>query len=485
MNQNHKSFKTISYSALEQSGTPIAKRSTRETLTFLVYIIISFVPLIFLLIVSIKMLLVVTTNAITNTDFLPSNPTALSIIGVLYSLNIIFIALLIHKIISLAQQAYRNRKSYVNLQPVYQLATDNGWSFYAGKYTPELRGYFFRQSVYRAVYPVITVPTDNLFLGQPELDFGNFYFTLKPRHKYDAEQRGFVGLTLSRKMPHIIIAQQSRGFINKPKGLIEKPKSNQKSDIAYAFDQKYSIYLPKNYERDVYEILTPDLMDILLRLSSSCNFEIIDNRLYAYKNNSFNLFVKESYSEIFQTILVIAALIDDKAKKYYDWRTVDLKKLGEPARTTRVSKLGLRLRTGWLGEIRSLITDWRMSIDQHPISGTLKIIAMLIITFIISRSIVITLSVAIVITIIIGQASRVLIALIGTPFILLAAMGVLVKLIEVDYGWLAALLMIVMLAALYPETWSTLRELKEKLKTTNTTKTKKEQEIYNFLNGKI
>ena len=48
------------------------------------------------------------------------------------------------------------------------------------------------------------------------------------------------------------------------------------------FDKYFTLYAPKDYERDALYIFTPDLMTLLIDNAHSFDAEVVDNRLYIY-----------------------------------------------------------------------------------------------------------------------------------------------------------------------------------------------------------
>ncbi|HWT55555.1 MAG TPA: hypothetical protein VN031_00830 [Candidatus Microsaccharimonas sp.] len=112
------------------------------------------------------------------------------------------------------------------------------------------------------------------------IELGNFQELIDGRqHHY-----GYVRIKLPKALPHIMLNAKSNGR--------DLPDDVQHSQILHLegdFDQHFTLYAPQGFERDALYIFTPDVMARFIDTVGAFNCEIIDDELYLYGNQSFNL----------------------------------------------------------------------------------------------------------------------------------------------------------------------------------------------------
>ncbi|MDE1941025.1 MAG: hypothetical protein KGI66_02815 [Patescibacteria group bacterium] len=82
-------------------------------------------------------------------------------------------------------------------------------------------------------------------------------------------------------MPDIILRGTKSVF-----GLIEIALGEEKVTLEGDFNAYFSLRVPKGFEADAYEILTPDIMADLIDKAKDISFEFCGNRLYIYTNGA-------------------------------------------------------------------------------------------------------------------------------------------------------------------------------------------------------
>ena len=59
----------------------------------------------------------------------------------------------------------------------------------------------------------------------------------------------------------------------------------KKLSMGYAFDKRFSVYVPEDFEIEAFQIFTPDVMEDFISKASFINFEFIGTKLYVVENH--------------------------------------------------------------------------------------------------------------------------------------------------------------------------------------------------------
>lgn len=95
----------------------------------------------------------------------------------------------------------------------------------------------------------------------------------------------YLRIDMNRNLPHIILDSTvdnvnilGKVFNNLPDDI----DPDQRLSLEGNFNDYFTLYAPKDYERDVFYIFTPDLMALLIDGATWCDVEIVDNQIYFY-----------------------------------------------------------------------------------------------------------------------------------------------------------------------------------------------------------
>ncbi|MBH0055252.1 hypothetical protein I6E74_13855 [Salinibacterium sp. SWN139] len=121
------------------------------------------------------------------------------------------------------------------------------------------------------------------------LDYGNYQYTTgsgKNRRTYDW---GFLAFELDRALPHMVLdATRNNQFF----GMSNLPQTfakNQVLTLEGDFNSHFTLYCPREYERDALYIFTPDLMALLIDNVAAYDVEVVDKWLLVYSPKPFDL----------------------------------------------------------------------------------------------------------------------------------------------------------------------------------------------------
>ena len=89
------------------------------------------------------------------------------------------------------------------------------------------------------------------------------------------------------------------------------------------FNEYFTLYAPKQYERDALYVFTPDVMAKLIDNGAQFDMEVIDDELYIYKSGRIGLTDEAQLRSILSIFDTIAAELKDQTDYYADERVGD------------------------------------------------------------------------------------------------------------------------------------------------------------------
>lgn len=156
----------------------------------------------------------------------------------------------------------------------------------------------------------------------------------------------YARVRLDRALPHMVLDAEVNNFFtfsNLPMTF----KKDQTLSLEGNFNEIFTLYAPKTYERDALYIFTPDLMALLLDEVAEFDAEIIDNQLYFYaKRKTYEQ--PEYMQRMFIIIEKIGQKMAHRVKNYEDERAEA--QVNNDATVGTIAPAGRRLKQGvpWL-----------------------------------------------------------------------------------------------------------------------------------------
>ena len=147
---------------------------------------------------------------------------------------------------------------------------------------------------------------------------------------------GYIAITLERAVPQLVLDAKKNG-----KSIPMPIANEQRLSLEGDFDQHFTLYAPKGYEQDALYIMTPDLMALLIDETGDFDVEVVDDKLFVYSNQPFDLTNPAVWERIGRIQDVVGAKALDQTEYYSDDR------VGNRAANT-VGAEGSRLRMGFL-----------------------------------------------------------------------------------------------------------------------------------------
>lgn len=159
---------------------------------------------------------------------------------------------------------------------------------------------------------------------------------------------------MDRQLPHMVLDSRSNNVRIFGKditsNLPEVFSRDQILSLEGDFNKYFTLYAPKEYERDALYIFTPDLMALLMDQSSQFDAEIIDNNVYFYRKYT----IDRTNSNIMYQLLTIVNTVGMKMYRQTDYYADE--RVADRAQNT-VAQGGRRLKrsVNWFAVIIILI----------------------------------------------------------------------------------------------------------------------------------
>lgn len=153
-------------------------------------------------------------------------------------------------------------------------------------------------------------------------DFGNYRYTTGSGKNRTTRTWGFLAFHLDRRLPNMLLDSKANN------GLFGSnlPASFDKSQILSLegdFDTYFTLYAPKEYERDALYVFTPDLMALLIDEAAPFDVEIVDDWMFVYSNTAFRTGDAALYARLFRIMDTVGAKALTRTDRYVDARIGD------------------------------------------------------------------------------------------------------------------------------------------------------------------
>ena len=90
------------------------------------------------------------------------------------------------------------------------------------------------------------------------------------------------------------------------------------------FDNYFTLYCPKEYERDALYVFTPDLMALLIDNASPFDVEIVDKWMFVYSSATLDLRQPAVHQRLLGIVDTVGAKALSQTERYADERVGDV-----------------------------------------------------------------------------------------------------------------------------------------------------------------
>ena len=175
------------------------------------------------------------------------------------------------------------------------------------------------------------------------LDYGNYRYTTGSGKNQSTRTWGFLALQLDRSLPHMVLDSTANNGIfgsNLPATFNKDQVLHLEGD----FDKYFTLYCPREYERDALYVFTPDLMALLIDAVSTqagapFDVEIIDKWMFVYSSGAFDLTQPAVHARLLGIVDTVGTKTLSQSERYADERVGS-------ATVNVVAPQGQRLRRG-------------------------------------------------------------------------------------------------------------------------------------------
>lgn len=172
------------------------------------------------------------------------------------------------------------------------------------------------------------------------LDLGNYRYVTSNGKSSTTHLWGFMALELDRSLPHMVLDSRANNGLFGGTNLPAVFAKDQVLSLEGNFDQYFTLYCPKEYERDALYVFTPDLMALCIDEAAPFDLEVVDRWLFVYSAAPFDMLQPWVYERLLRIAFTVGAKTLTQTDRYADERMPD-------ARVANiVAPQGRRLRRG-------------------------------------------------------------------------------------------------------------------------------------------
>ncbi|MFM9876230.1 MAG: hypothetical protein ACKVOG_00055 [Rhodoglobus sp.] len=212
-------------------------------------------------------------------------------------------------------------------------AAANGMQFSPSDADPSYPGAIFTIGRARMAVDHLRTLADRFF------DYGNFRYTTGSGKNSTTHTWGFLALSLDRTLPHMVLDSRRNNGLFGGTNLPTAFTKDQVLALEGDFNEHFTLYCPREYERDALYVFTPDLMAHLIDEAAPFDVEIIDTWMFVYSATAFDLRQPATHQRIFRIIDTVGAKTLSQTDRYTDDRVGN-------AAANIVAPEGRRLRRG-------------------------------------------------------------------------------------------------------------------------------------------
>ena len=202
----------------------------------------------------------------------------------------------------------RNWETWYRLET---FANANGLIFSPMDDNPQYPGAIFNQGDSRKALNHLRSASDRF------LDIGNYQYTTGSGKNRSTHNWGFMALHLDRRLPNMVLdSKANNGFFgsNLPAYFDKK----QILSLEGNFNEFFTLYCPREYERDALYVFTPDLMALLIDNAAPFDVEIVDDWMFVYSATPFPSAHPGVYQRLFHIVDTVGAKTLSQTDRYVD-----------------------------------------------------------------------------------------------------------------------------------------------------------------------
>lgn len=226
-------------------------------------------------------------------------------------ITVLGFAIVIAIIVTIATIARRRK-----LARLYAFAISNNVQLIVDQANPMYPGMVFSQGHSRSIQEAFIFPNGH--------EIGNYTYSTGSGKNRRTYNWGYMRVKLVRRLPHMVLdARKNNFFGSTVSNLPATLTKDQVMRLEGNFNEYFTLYAPKGYERDALYVFTPDVMVALIDYGANHDIEVVDDSLIFYQKYSVNLSKQESLEQYLTILDKVSSEIIDQGDYYADERVGD------------------------------------------------------------------------------------------------------------------------------------------------------------------
>lgn len=220
-------------------------------------------------------------------------------------------------------------------------ATANGLVSHPESSESFYNGVIFNRGSARARYEHLSSETGRFF------DIGNYRYTTSSGDDKKIHRWGYLAIKLDRRLPHMVLDARANNGVFGGSNLPTQFTKDQVLGLEGDFDRYFTLYCPREYERDALYVFTPDLMVLLIDNAASCDVEIIDDWMFVYSREPLDTMNPSMWQRMLHIVNTVGAKTLAQSENYRDDRVVPAETVSPASSvesSNRIAPKGQRLR---------------------------------------------------------------------------------------------------------------------------------------------
>ncbi|MGB3023697.1 MAG: hypothetical protein WBB39_02715 [Candidatus Saccharimonadales bacterium] len=212
-------------------------------------------------------------------------------------------------------------------------AAENSLELLTDVKQPRYRGSLFNQGYDRLIENAYRFVTS---VGDVEI--GRYNYTGKRDRNGFLHVLCYARIDLPRHLPHMLLDSKKNNLLRYWSAAAADMTKDQVLHLEGNFDNYFTLYAPKEYERDALYVFTPDVMAALIDTVPYADVELVDGHLMIYATKMKNVTSEKNVAALLHIAEVIGKRVGHQADYYADERVSD-------RATNTIAPKGKRLRT--------------------------------------------------------------------------------------------------------------------------------------------
>lgn len=207
------------------------------------------------------------------------------------------------------------RKQLERRAKLYKFATANGIGFMYDVSDPAYAGMIFDEGDSRKIQEAL--------LLKDGTEIGNYEYSTGSGKNRQTHTWGYVRIKLARRLPNMVLDARKNNVFGSLTNLPDSFSHGQTLSLEGDFNNYFTLYAPKEYERDALYVFTPDVMAAVIDAGQAYDMEVVDDNLMLYSSTPLALDSETQLSALLAIADKVGSELRDQSDYYTDERVGD------------------------------------------------------------------------------------------------------------------------------------------------------------------